>query len=137
MNLVARLTAAALLLAVASGFPSSAQTPRVSKVMRAKLDHTQKVLEAVVTSDWQQMDEHSRALARLTQGPDWYVLRMPEYARQSEAFARAADELIEAAGLRDLEAASLGFNSLVARCVSCHRYLARARMAAPTGGQAP
>jgi hypothetical protein len=133
MTLVARLTAAALLLAAASGFSSSAQTPRVSKVMRAKLVHTQKILEAVVTSDWQQLDAESRALAQLTRGPDWYVLKMPEYARQSEAFAQAADELITAANLRDLEAASIGFNSLTARCVLCHRSLARARMAATTG----
>jgi hypothetical protein len=137
MNLIARLTAAALLLAAASTFPSSAQTPRVSKVMRAKLGHTQNVLEAVVTSDWQRLDEESRALARLTRGPDWYVLRMPEYARHSDAFARAVEELTEAASLRDLEAAALGFNSLMARCVSCHRYVARARMAATIHGQSP
>ena len=137
MNLVARLTAAALLLAAASGFPSSAQTPSVSKVMRAKLGHTQKILEAVVTSDWQQLDAESRALARLTRGPDWYVLRMPEYARHSEAFARAVEELIDVASVRELEAASLGFNSLIGRCVSCHRHLARARMAATTPDQSP
>lgn len=129
MNLAARLGAAALVLAVASGTSSSAQTPRVSKVMRVKLDHTQKILEAVVTSNWQQLDAESRALARLTRGPDWYVLKMPEYARQSEAFVRATDELIEAATLRDLEAASLGFSTLTARCISCHRSLARARLA--------
>ena len=129
MNLAARLGAAALLLAVASGTSSSAQTPRVSKVMRVKLDHTQKILEAVVTSNWQQLDAESRALARLTQGPDWYVLKMPEYAKHSEAFVRATNELIEAASLRDLEAASLGFASLTARCISCHRSLARTRIA--------
>jgi hypothetical protein len=57
------------------------------------------------------------------------VLKMPEYARHSEAFVRATDELIQAASLRDLEAASLGFGSLTARCISCHRFLARARIA--------
>ncbi len=31
---------------------------------------------------------------------------------------------------RDLEQASLGFISLTASCVNCHRYLARARIAA-------
>jgi mono/diheme cytochrome c family protein len=101
----------------------------VSKVMRVKLDHTQKILEAVVTSNWQQLEAESRALARVTQGPDWYVLKMPEYARYSEAFVRATDELIEAASQRDLEATSLGFASLTARCIACHRSLARGRIA--------
>ena len=129
MNLAARLGAAALVLAVAGGTSSSAQTPRVSKVMRVKLDHAQRILEAVVTSNWQQLDRESRALAKLTEGPDWSVLRMPEYARQSQAFLQATNELIEAAGRRDLEAATLGFTSLTVRCVACHRYLARARLA--------
>jgi hypothetical protein len=137
MNLPARLIVGALLLAAAGGVPSSAQTPRVSKVMRVKLDHTQKILEAVVTSNWQQLDAESRALARLTQGPDWYVLKMPEYARHSEAFVRVTDELIEAARLRDLEAASLGFTSLTARCISCHRHLARTRIASATTRPSP
>jgi hypothetical protein len=132
MNLPVRLIIGAFLLAIVGGLPSSAQTPRVSKVMRVKLDHTQKILEAVVTSNWQQLDTESRALARLTQGPDWYVLRMPEYTRHSEAFVRATDELIQAASRRDLEAASLAFTSLTARCTSCHRYLARTRIASAT-----
>lgn len=54
---------------------------------------------------------------------------MPEYVRHSGAFLRATDDLIEAAKLRDLEAASLGFISLSTSCVSCHRYIARARIA--------
>jgi hypothetical protein len=50
--------------------------------------------------------------------------------RHSEAFLRAIDDVIEAAKLRDLERASLGYMSLTASCVNCHRYLARARIAA-------
>jgi hypothetical protein len=120
---------AILLVVIAGGPSSSAQTPRLNKVMRAKLDHTQRILEAVVTSNWQQLDLESRELARASQDPAWSVLKMPEYLRHSGAFLRATDDLIEAAKLRDLEAASLGFISLSTSCVSCHRYIARARIA--------
>jgi hypothetical protein len=54
---------------------------------------------------------------------------MPEFIRHSEAFLRATEVLTEAANARDLERASLGFVSLTASCVNCHRYLARARIA--------
>lgn len=118
-----------LVVIIAGGSSSSAQTPRLSKVMRAKLDHAQRILEAVVTSNWQQLDRESRELVRVTQDPAWTVLKMPEYGRYSAAFLRATDDLIEAAKLRDLEAASLGFISLSTSCVSCHRYIARARIA--------
>jgi hypothetical protein len=121
------LTLAAVLVAAAAGW-ASAQTAGTSRVMRVKLDYAQKILEAVVTSNWQQLDAESRALLRVTQEPAWSVLRAPEYARHSSAFVRAADDLIEAARLRDLEAASLGFISLSTSCVSCHRYITRSRI---------
>jgi hypothetical protein len=128
MNPAVKLGLAILLVAVAGGSSSSAQTPRLNKVMRAKLDHSQNILEAVVTSNWQQLDRESRDLARATQDPAWSVLTVPEYVRHSQAFLRATDDLIEAARLRDLEAASLGFISLSTSCVSCHRYMARSRI---------
>jgi hypothetical protein len=129
MGTVIKLGVAILLIAVVGGSASSAQTPRLAKVMRDKLNHTQQILEAVVTSNWQLLDRHSRELARVSEDPAWSVLRMPEYAPYSRAFLRATDHLIEAAKLRDLEAASLGYISLSTSCVSCHRYMARARTA--------
>jgi hypothetical protein len=56
---------------------------------------------------------------------------MPEYVRYSQAFLRATDDLTTAAERRDLEAASLGFVALSTSCVSCHRYLSRARTVTP------
>jgi hypothetical protein len=129
MNTGIKLGLAILLSAVAGGAASSAQTARLNKVMREKLEHSQQILEAVVTSNWQELDRHSRELARASQDPAWAVLKMPEYVRHSGAFLRATDDLIEAAKLRDLEAASLSFISLTTSCVSCHRYIARARIA--------
>jgi hypothetical protein len=127
----ARLGLGMLLVAIIAGSSSSAQAPRLNRVMRTKLDHSKNILEAVVTSNWDQLDRESRDLARLAQDPAWSVLKSPEYLRQSAAFLRATDDLIEAAQLRDLEAASLGFVSLSTSCVSCHRHMARLRIVTP------
>ena len=128
MNTAVKLGLAILLVAVAGGSSSSAQTARLNKVMRAKLDYSQNILEAVVTSNWQQLDRASRDLARAAQDPAWSVLTAPEFVRHSQTFLRATDDLVEAARLRDLEAASLGFVSLSTSCVSCHRYMTRSRI---------
>jgi hypothetical protein len=111
-----------------AGPTPSAQTARMKGVMRAKLDHSQRILEAVVTSNWQLLDRDSRDMAQVVRDPAWTSLAMPEYVRHSEAFLRATNELAEAVRLRDLESASLGLISLTTSCVSCHRYLARARI---------
>jgi hypothetical protein len=129
MNLAIRLGVAVLLVAVTAGPSSSAQTARTKQVMRTKLDHSQRILEAVVTSNWQLLDRESREMALVVRDPAWSSLAMPEYVRHSEAFIRATDDLIAAAKLRDLESASLGFIALTTSCVNCHRYLARARIA--------
>jgi hypothetical protein len=69
-------------------------------------------------------------MAAIVRDPAWSALAMPEYIRHSEAFLRAIDDLLQAAKMRDLEGATLGFVSLTTSCVNCHRYLARARIAA-------
>lgn len=105
------------------------QTPALKRVMREKLEHSQKILEAVVTSDWMALERHSRELERLTDSPAWSVLKTPEYVRQSAAFLRATQDLLEAARQRDLETAPVAYVSLTLSCVQCHRYVARARIA--------
>jgi hypothetical protein len=107
----------------------SSQTVSLRAVMRQKLEESQALLAAVVTSNWSALERHSRALARLTGEPAWTVLQTPEYARQSATFLRAAEDLIEAAERKDLEAAPLAYVSLTLSCVQCHRYVARARIA--------
>ena len=129
MKSAAKLGLVLLLLSAAGAPTPSAQTVQLNRVMHAKLDHAKNILEAVVTSNWRQLESESREIARATQDPAWTVLTMPEYISHSQAFVRATDNLIEAARLRDLESASLGFISLSSSCVSCHRYLARARIA--------
>ena len=127
MTLSRKLGLAALLILVAAGAPS-AQTARTKQVMRAKLDHSQRTLEAVVTANWPLLERESREMASLVRDPGWSALVIPGYMRYSEAFLRAIDDLSEAARLRDLESASLGLVSLTTSCVNCHRYLARARI---------
>lgn len=129
MKSVIRCAVVALIAATGGGPPLAAQTQQLKQVMRAKLDYSKDILEALVTSNWQQLDRASRQMAAVTENPAWRVLTMPEYIRQSDAFLRATDDLIDAAQRRDLEAASLGYVSLTTSCVSCHRYVARSRIA--------
>lgn len=105
------------------------QGPEVSKVMREKLVHAQRILEAVVTSDWVSLETHSRELERLTNDPRWTILKYPEYARHSTAFVRAIQDLHQAAAQRDLEKTPQAYVAVTLKCVECHRYLARARLA--------
>lgn len=122
------LAVVVLFVTFAAASTSSAQTARTKQVMRAKLEHSQKILEAVVTSNWQMLERESREMAQVVRDPAWLSAMMPEYVRQGDAFLRATNDLAEAAKARDLDAASLGLISLTTSCVSCHRYVARSRL---------
>jgi hypothetical protein len=137
MKMTVKLGVAVLIVAVSAGSASSAQAPPLNKVMRQKLEHAQYILGALVTSDWEQLERHGRQLAQAAQEPAWAVLKAPEYIRHSQAFLRATDEVIRAAQLRNIEAASQGFVSLSMSCVSCHRYMARSRIVIAPSPQAP
>lgn len=79
--------------------------------MREKLGHSQAILGAVITSDW---------TAALTE---------PEYLRQSDAFSRALQDLLEAGAKRELEAAADAQVNLTITCVRCHLHMSRRRIA--------
>lgn len=119
----------AVLTAVVAVSTASSQTPHVSRVMREKLDHAKAILGAVVTSDWATLDRESRALARAAQDPAWTALIAPEYIKQSDAFERALQDLIQASAKRDLDAASKAEVALTTACVQCHQFVTRRRIA--------
>lgn len=118
-----------LLIASVGATAPAAQTVGLNRVMRAKLEHAQQILGDVVTSNWAGLEQHSEELRRATQDPAWAVLTTPEYGRQTAAFLRASEDLLEAAKRRDLEAAPLAYVSLTMSCVQCHRHVARMRIA--------
>jgi hypothetical protein len=98
--------------------------------MREKLGRSQAILGAVVKSDWTTLDRESRALALTVRDPAWTTaLTQPEYLRQSDAFTRALQNLIEASAKRDLERAADAQVALTVSCVGCHVYIARHRVA--------
>jgi hypothetical protein len=120
----------ALAVGVLSMTVSADQGTQLNKVMRAKLGHSQAILGAVVTSNWAVLDKESRALALAVRDPAWgFALTEPEYLRQSDAFSRALQDLIEASAKRDLEAAAEAHVALTASCVRCHVHMTRRRLA--------
>jgi hypothetical protein len=108
---------------------SQAQNYQSSQVMRQKLQHSEALLAALVTSNWSSLDRNARALEALTTQQGWQVLRLPEFNKYTNAFQRSTAALADAARARDGDAALPAYTGLVSSCVECHRYVARSRIA--------
>jgi cytochrome c556 len=93
--------------------------------MRAKLTHSEKVLEGLTREDYQLIAKHSQAMSLLCQDAEWQVLKTAEYSERSREFRRSVDELTAAAKAKNLEAATLAYMDTTMKCVSCHTYVRR------------
>ncbi|MFM7072477.1 MAG: hypothetical protein ACKO38_11875 [Planctomycetota bacterium] len=121
----------ALVVALAA-FPSAnrAQEPnKVSEFMRAKLVHSQKVLEGLAVENFDQIAKNAQDLSLLSQAATWQVLQTAEYRDRSTEFRRSADALAEAAKKKNLEGAALAYVDMTMKCVNCHKYVRQVRMA--------
>lgn len=124
-----------VILAGLTSAEASSQTAQLSRVMRQKLEQSQGLLAALVTSNWDDLQRRSRELEGLTRDPAWAVMNTPEYSRHAAAFLRATQDLIEASQRRDQEGAPLAYVSLTLACVRCHQTVARGRLAGSTAIQ--
>jgi len=127
---------AAVVVALVATAPAGGQTPRTGKLMREKLAHAQRILEALTTSNHALLEREATSLARITESPDWWVLRSPEFRGHSDRFLKIANELVQSARDRDLDAASVQYAALTTTCYQCHKYvkdsrIARSGLAAP------
>ena len=124
---VAVLVGATLLLLV--GYSHSRQPENVRPFMRAKLEHSQKVLEGLTTEDFDMIAKGAAQMEILSQEAAWQVLQTPEYRQQSLEFRRAAKSLKDAADDESIDKAALAYVDLTMKCVKCHEYVRNVRNA--------
>lgn len=98
-------------------------------MMQAKLSHTQKVLEGLVTQDFEAIEKSAAALSKisltpppdLTKAGDKSDKQVYEHFRME--FARLAGQLEGHARRKELEATAYVQQNLTATCIACHDYI--------------
>jgi hypothetical protein len=110
--------------------PGHSQQPNDLKLfMRAKLAHSQRLLEGLTTADFDMLAKHSQELALLSQATNWNVLQTQDYLQHSIAFRRAANAVTEAAKDKNLDGATLAYVDMTMKCIRCHKYVRGVGMA--------
>ncbi|MEI8367026.1 MAG: hypothetical protein WCJ31_01235 [Planctomycetia bacterium] len=116
--------------AVSMNRPPLAQEPTVGDkpndvaiFMRAKLGHTQHVMEGLALADYDLIARGAHDLALASQASSWQVLQTEDYARQSREFRRACESLRSAAKDKNLDGAALAWMEVTLKCIQCHKYV--------------
>jgi|SRR5215831_3399998 len=129
MNIHLRRLALAAVVVCASTFTASAQTARTGRLMREKLQHSQRILQAVTTSDWALLERETQALTTITKSPTWTEVMRPEFRPYADGFQQALAELSTAAGHRDYDSAGRSYLALTGACLTCHKHVMNSRIA--------
>lgn len=127
-----RLVAASALAAVMAvsvawlGAIAADQSPvpdQVAGFMRAKLGHSQNVLEGLSIADYDLIERGAQELSLASLDSNWQVLQTEDYVRQSAEFRRSCELLRDAAKAKNLDGATLAWMDVTLKCVQCHKYV--------------
>jgi hypothetical protein len=120
-------------LALAGGLSLAlAQSKRnraAKEFMRDKLELSQRVLEGIVTEDYDLIIAKGTRLSAMTKEADWRLFENPDYDQQSLTFRRQVDALVKGAKDKNLDAVTLAYVRMTMSCVDCHK-LVRGKLVA-------
>lgn len=112
-----------VLVLVGSVLSLEEQEPNLRFIMQRKLDQSHSILEALITEDFETLEDSAGALKVLSEEAGWFVNMTPEYAERSSAFRRAVIEIEQSAKDKNLDRAALGYVDMTLQCVRCHQFL--------------
>jgi len=108
---------------------ADAQTVRTGRLMQEKLLHSQRILAALTTSNYDLLQRETRGLIRITENPVWKELITPELRPFTGDFTKALADLAAASDRRDYDAAGASYTALTSACFACHKHVMNTRIA--------
>ena len=104
---------------------SNPQSPKtnVQVLMRDKLTHMQRLLDGLVTDDFQLIAKEAELLRFVGKAASWQASDTKEYKMHSSRFASLTTQLGAAAQHNNRDAALLQYLQLNISCVDCHQYI--------------
>jgi hypothetical protein len=92
-------------------------------LMRAKLASTQKILEGLVTKDYQLIGKGAKELVHLSDAAAFKRSRDAVYDHFSHDFRRQAKKLGKLAERGNMDGVTFTYMRLTTSCISCHDYM--------------
>ena len=121
--LLAPLILASLFGSTKSTYTQVKKESGVKEAMRKKVAYSQQVLVGITLEDYGLIANNAEKLVELSNKTNWYSRQVPEYELFLNEFRRSAEQLMEAAKRKNLDAASLAYVQMTLSCVSCHKFI--------------
>ena len=94
----------------------------VAALMTRKLEHSQKLLAALVKNELTKAGAEAEELLRIRSEAAWVVHKTETYDMWSKEFAESAKQIVKAVKDKNLDAAKLSYLEMTMTCFNCHTY---------------
>jgi hypothetical protein len=101
----------------------------MTKLMRKKLEHAQKLLEGIAINDLKKVNENADDLMTLSKVAEFRALKTLDYERHTNDFRRTLDDMRRGVKNKNLEAVTLAYMDMTMTCVRCHTHVRDTRLA--------
>ena len=95
---------------------------KAKELMRRKLDHSQKILEAITMNNFDQIAKHADELMQVSKQAEFLVIKTRDYELYRDEFRRSGESLARAAKEKNIHAAGLAYLEMSLSCFHCHQY---------------
>jgi hypothetical protein len=96
---------------------------KVRELMRRKLEHSQRVLEAITMNDFEKLAKNAEGLLEVSKQVEFKVVPTEQYELYRDEFRRNAEAMAKQAKEKNPDAASLTYLEMTLNCFHCHRYV--------------
>jgi cytochrome c556 len=123
------LTTVVALLGISVASNDNADRDAQQKIMTAKLESAQKVLEGLSSNNYELVGRHADLLIQVSKQMEPRLPKTAQSEMNSNDFRRAAQTIAEQAKAKNSEGIALAFSDLTMSCVRCHKHVREVRMA--------
>ncbi len=97
--------------------------PVLARFMRKKLDASNKVLEGLMTDDFEMIEKASNDLLKISMQERWRISADPTYARFSREYRNTINKLKAKAKKGSTDGTALAWMDVSMSCIECHDWV--------------
>lgn len=102
--------------------PVEEQTRQRAALMLAKLASSQRVVDGLVTKDFDEIGRGASELIRICDATEWAARSNQVYAHHRTELRRQAQKLAKMATEKNLDGAAFTYMHTLTTCISCHEF---------------
>ena len=102
--------------------PLAKNREQLAALMRAKLSSSQRVVEGLMSGDFNLMRKGGEEMLKICDATEWPAREDQVYAHYRSDLRRGAIKLVKQANDRNLDGAAYTYMHTMTTCINCHEY---------------